>query len=189
MQVPKRVSWHTANLLRTCKNPQRRKNKMQTRSVLFKTNPAVMRAIQKEYAFTPEQMYTAATALDTFAVTRLPSGNFQLRSTSRPNIFHQVNPRAESCTCERGKKNELCYHLAVWVYVKRMPMDEWIGYCADARTTAILAQAELRKGAPVTAQSQNRKVGQKENPIAIRERAAQAKRTARAKVEWREELA
>lgn len=124
-------------------------------------------AIQKTYALSAQQMYDAAESVKTNQIKRLPSGNFQVRSKSRPNQFHQINPCYESCTCEAGKKEKMCYHLAAWKIMCEFDMVEMIAFTQDAK----------KNEAPVILVT---------DPIARRELAQKQQRAARPKTEWAE---
>lgn len=88
-----------------------------------------MLTLQKKYCLSADQMYKVARLLELHSIKRLPSGNFQVRSLSRPLQFHTVNPRYESCSCEWARGDlKMCSHLAAWIYLRDMSMDEVITY-------------------------------------------------------------
>lgn len=161
-------------------------------------SPLKTLALQKAYDLTAQQLYNLATLLNGYGVERLPSGNFQMQSLSRPGKFHTVNPFYESCTCEHASKGYMCFHLATWAYIKKMTMGEWMGYCAEWNKIRLqesqLKELRSQDDAIHYAAQPMRKVINQNNPskqdnvIAQREEMKRLERINRTKQEWKEEL-
>lgn len=148
---------------------------MSTPAILYTPHSRRLLAMQKQYALSAQQMYNAGALLAHYKAIALPSGNLQVESLSRSGLFHQVNPRHESCTCEHAKKGAMCFHLAVWIYLRQLPPQERFSYNYIAKAQQVYERAAAQ-------------IHRNENPIAQREQVKKLERSARPKTEWAEEL-
>lgn len=130
--------------------------------------------IQRRGSFSADQMLKAAAVLQNFKMRVLPSGNYQVESLTRPGQFHQVNPRYESCTCEAGKQEKVCYHLAAFMFLRDLQLWDTNQYYAelkrrerDARAMRDMDDARI---------------------ISRREQLQRLEQRARPRTEWVEEL-
>lgn len=103
----------------------------------MKVTSTVSLTTQKKYIVdNPLTMVRACGIVELNGVRPLPSGNFSVHLTSRPNLFHLINPRHESCNCEAGQKETMCVHLIAWLL--------WRAQCFEDARDTVIATREAR---------------------------------------------
>lgn len=78
----------------------------------------VSEQVTNKYHLTPKAVMRAIGIVGRNEIRALPSGSYAVKSQTRLDVEHHVNPKYEECNCEAGKQGVVCVHLIAFLLLR-----------------------------------------------------------------------